>query len=183
MASPESMEGQTDTCPECGNVAVVPPSASAPRKKTKKKTEPKPKLATERQIEYADSLGFIIPPDMDRNHAGELLTCHDNLKHYIFGMIIDLTGKKASQLKISKEQVNYLASRIMQNNPNLAEQISILVEELGESEFFLKNKNNSLYRSMAKLVKKELVPATGSNIVSTLIVLIVIVIAAWLIFR
>jgi Zn-finger nucleic acid-binding protein len=86
MASPDEMAGQTDTCPECGNVAVVP-SADTP-------------LATSRHgvrtLEQQPQVIYIQPQHngtpYNPTHAGRVVTIEKTAKRLKLHQLLSSLG-------------------------------------------------------------------------------------------
>jgi hypothetical protein len=66
LKAKDDLAGKTAKCPKCGNVIRVPESVAA----TAKPTIPP---ATDRQREYATSLGIEFPPDINRKDLSEMI--------------------------------------------------------------------------------------------------------------
>ena len=68
LQSPDSMVGQKESCPACGQQSVVP---AAEKSKTEQLS---PQSPTTKQLNYASKLGIRISPNMSRNELSDAIS-------------------------------------------------------------------------------------------------------------
>jgi hypothetical protein len=72
MKVKDSLEGQRGLCPHCNSEIQVPFLVSE-KLRVKMEREPEVKLPTEKQINFAHSLGIDVPPNMNRYDLSKLI--------------------------------------------------------------------------------------------------------------
>ena len=143
LSSPDSLLGHFEKCPVCHHRVKIP-DLKARELRAQETLVTLQRLrerglslsgdsepATERQINYARTLGIEFEEGMTKIEMSLLLTRYERAKHYLYGLWLYMTGKSATERDDSSDFIKRAAVAMLNQDPKTAEKVSDLVSGNG----------------------------------------------------